>query len=100
MDLSAAFGELARSFLGADLPLGFDELLDRMPIGLQRAISAAAQTAVDRALPVTFAWAPGYDWELSVWDVADTDQSRGGMTMLIRSRYPADPHPLGGSLAG
>lgn len=101
VDLRRPFGEMARSFLGEDLPPGFDEYVDQMPVGLQRAISAAVQTAVDRRLPVTFAWAPGYDWELSLWDVADTSQTRGGMTVLIRSRYPTDPHPLdGGPLSG
>jgi hypothetical protein len=96
VDLGQPFGELARLLIGDDLPPGFDEFIEQMPIGLQRAIAAAAQTAVDRLLPVTFAWAPGYDWELSVWDVADTSQTHGGMTMLIRSRFPDDPRSSGG----
>jgi hypothetical protein len=52
------------------------------------------RSAVARSMPITFAWAPGYDYELSVWDVADTADTAGGITVLLRSRYPADPHPL------
>jgi hypothetical protein len=39
-------------------------------------------------------WAPGYDYELSVWQAPDTRTSRGGITVLIKSRYPDDKHPL------
>lgn len=95
LDLDQSFGDLVASVVGRDLPQGFAAFIDTMPIGLQRAIIATAQSAVERQLPVTFAWAPGYDWELSMWDVADTTQTHGGVTMLIRSRYPDDPHPMG-----
>lgn len=46
--------------------------------------------------PVTFAWAPGYDFEVTVWQAADTKTTRGGITVLLKSRYPDDPHPLRG----
>ena len=48
----------------------------------------------DPPIPVTFAWAPGYDFELTVWHVPDAPTTRGGITVLIKSRYPGDPHPL------
>ena len=44
--------------------------------------------------PITFAWAPGYDFEVSIWQAPDTRTSRGGITILIKSRYPDDNHPL------
>lgn len=94
------FQELTRQLLGDDLPRGFDEFAGSMPVGMQRAISAAVSSAVERGLPVTFAWAPGYDWELGLWDVADTEETHGGMTVMIRSRYPDDPHPLGSRTTG
>jgi len=34
--------------------------------------------------PITFAWAPGYDFQLHVWDYGC------GMTVLVQGRYPAD----------
>jgi len=44
--------------------------------------------------PLTFAWAPGYDYELAIWHAPDTRETRGGITVLIKSRYPIDKHPL------
>lgn len=97
---TASFAELTRSLLDEDLPEGFDTFIDSMPVGLQRAIRAAVGSAVERGLPVTFAWAPAYDWEVSIWDVADTTQTHGGMTVVVRSRYPDDTHPLDTGPAG
>lgn len=100
LDFDAPFHELTRQLLGDRLPRGFDEFAGSMPLGMQRAIASAVASAVERGLPVTFAWAPAYDWELSLWDVADTEQTHGGMTVVIRSRYPGDVHPLVGSATG
>ncbi len=44
--------------------------------------------------PVTFAWAPAYDFELTLWQAPDTAETRGGITVLVKSRYPDDAHPL------
>jgi hypothetical protein len=46
--------------------------------------------------PVTFAWAPGYDFEVTLWQAADTSMTRGGITVLLKSRYPDDRHPQQG----
>ena len=62
--------------------------LASFPPGLLAALQAALLSAVQRKLPVTFAWAPGYAHEISFWDVADTTQSRGGMTVFVRSPLP------------
>ena len=86
--------------------LGLDDLdlasyLDELPIGIHEAIRAVIHSALTRKerQPMTFAWAPGYDYELSVWDVSATRETRGGITVLLRSRYPGDPHPLSSSSA-
>ena len=97
LDVSAPCGELARAMLGDRLPAQFDAFAESMPKGLQAAVTGAVRSAVERGMPVTFAWAPGYDWEVSIWDVADTAETHGGTTILIRSRYPDDDHPLRGS---
>lgn len=65
------------------------EYLAAFPPGLKEALRAALYSAVQRKLSVTFAWAPGYAHEISFWDVADTRQTRGGMTVFIRSPLPA-----------
>jgi len=46
------------------------------------------------ATQITFAWAPGYDFELTMWQAPDTSATKGGITVLVKSRYPADKHPL------
>ena len=43
--------------------------------------------------PVTFSWTPGYDFELTIWDAPDTGRTRGGITVLLKSRYPGDTRP-------
>lgn len=58
-----------------------------------RSLMHYALTA-DPPIPVTFAWAPGYDFELTVWHAPDAPTTRGGVTILVKSRYPGDRHPL------
>ncbi|HUO88289.1 MAG TPA: hypothetical protein VMU08_03870 [Rhizomicrobium sp.] len=60
---------------------------------IPESVSESVRASIYRALtskpakPVTFAWAPGYDFELNVWDYGC------GMTVLLRGRYPADRVP-------
>jgi hypothetical protein len=70
--------------------------LDSMPEGIQEAIRAVIRSNLqrDNPLPITFAWQPGYDWELTINDVSNTEKTHGGITMIVRSRYPDDPHPM------
>jgi hypothetical protein len=70
--------------------------LQQIPGSLQEAIRSIIRHALSTTPPtqITFAWAPGYDYELSVWQAPDTRTSRGGITVLIKSRYPDDRHPL------
>lgn len=43
---------------------------------------------------ITFAWAPSYDHEVTVWQAPDTDVTKGGITVVVKGRYPVDTHPL------
>ena len=72
------------------------EYLNRIPRSMQEAIRSTIYHALSTSPPtqITFAWAAGYDYELTIWDAPDTRQTRGGITILIKSRYPDDPHPL------
>jgi hypothetical protein len=45
---------------------------------------------------MTFAWAPAYDTELTVWESPPTEISGGWITVLIKGRYPSDEHPVTG----
>lgn len=100
------FSQLARLY--GVVPEGFEQQWFDYLDGIPPAISEAARAVLYSALtadrgagsgahrhrvPVTFAWAPGYDFELTVWDAPGSEMSPGGITMLLRSRYPADRFP-------
>lgn len=91
---------------GVDLPTAARELgiaateaevafLSTWPAGLQEALRATLYSALTTAprLPVTLAWAPGYDYEMNLFQAAGTAQSIGGTTVTLRSRYPGDAAP-------
>jgi hypothetical protein len=83
-----------------DVGVGLDDATQRYVDGWPSALQAAVRSAIfdnlsrDGRVPITFAWAPGYDYELSIWDVRDSAETAGGITVLFKSRYPSDPHPL------
>ena len=60
-----------------------------MPPVIQETLRGAIHQALSASPPrlVTFAWAPAYDFEITLWDAPC------GITVLIRSRYPADAEP-------
>jgi len=72
------------------------EYLHRIPASIQETVRTVIYHALSTTPPtqITFAWAPGYDYELTIWQAPDTRTSRGGITMLIKSRYPDAKHPL------
>jgi hypothetical protein len=72
------------------------DFIESMPEAIHEAIRAVIRANLkrDNPVPITFAWQPGYDWELTVNDVTNTAQTAGGITVILRSRYPSDPHPL------
>lgn len=65
------------------------------PASIQAAILAIAEENLGRTEPkqMMLTWAPGYDWELNVWESSSSTVSEGGITVQVRSRYPGDPHP-------
>jgi hypothetical protein len=85
-----------RSVSGLDLAEEIFDYLDRWPTALQRAAQAVIWENLTRGavVPMTFAWTPGYDYSVTFFDVRDTDETAGGITVLFTSRYPMDAHPL------
>jgi len=71
-----------------------EQVLGSLPAGQQEALRATLLSAVQRGLPVQFAWAAGYDYEMTFWEAAGSSESLGGTTVLLRTRYPSDAHPL------
>jgi hypothetical protein len=70
--------------------------LTGIPMSMQEALRATIYHALSTKPPtqITFAWSPGYDHELTIWHAPDTRATRGGITVLLKSRYPDDKHPL------
>lgn len=83
------------TYLSQGLTRAEVDYLRSWPESLKMAIRAALYSAVRRRprVPVTMAWAPGYDFELTVWEAPGTRESVGEVTILLRSRYPGDSHP-------
>jgi hypothetical protein len=81
---------------GANLDDATRRYIDSWPSGIQAAVRATIHDNLTRdgRVPITFAWAPGYDFEVTVWDVRDSTETVGGITILFKSRYPSDTHPL------
>lgn len=85
--------------LGLVTHSGQKRFIDSAPASIQAAILAIAEDNLARDQPkqMMFTWAPGYDWELRVWESTSSTVSEGGITVQVRSRYPGDPHPGIGS---
>jgi hypothetical protein len=81
---------------GTVLHRAMRSFFNRMPDTFHESLNAIIRTALSTSPPteVTFAWAPGYDYELTLWQAPDTQLTRGGVTVLLKSRYPDDRHPL------
>ena len=82
---------------GAD-PSRIAQLLRGEPPTIIEAQRAVVRRNLEREEPfgMTFAWAPAYDWELTVWESPPTDISPGWITVLIKGRYPTDQQPVTG----
>lgn len=84
---------------GVELPDAVLDFVGGWPSALQRCVQAVIWENLTReaTVPITFAWTPGYDYSVTVYDVLDTADTAGGITVLLTSRYPRDPHPLSSS---
>jgi hypothetical protein len=93
------YGFLMESHPG--LVSAWQAYLKEMPLGIRTGLRAIIHHALSTEPPtaVTFAWAPGYDYEMTVWQAPDTKATKGGITVLIKSRYPDDDHPIAGPSA-
>lgn len=97
-DSPPRLSEALRTVPNAGISGAVAEFIDSWPSGIQAAIQAVIHHNLTREtrVPVTVAWSPGYDFSVQIFDVTDTATSRGGITILLTSRYPADTHPLSG----
>ena len=70
--------------------------LHQMPGSIQETVRSVIYHSLSTSPPtqIIFAWAPGYDYELTLWQAPDTKMTKGGITVLLKSRYPDDKHPI------
>ncbi len=80
---------------GIETPAGAEAFFDSVPPAIGASLRAAARAAIQQGKPVTFSWAPAYDFEIHVWESQSIAGSPGGVTIQLRSRYPGDAHPSG-----
>jgi hypothetical protein len=95
----AAGKPLDLSFLeedGTPLHRAWKSYIAKLPMSVSEALRAVIHYALSTKppTPINFSWAPGYDYELNMWQAPDTKLTRGGITVLLKSRYPDDKHPL------
>ncbi len=69
--------------------------LELWPRSVAEAFKAALHSALTRKTggPITVSWIASYDYGLEVYESQSFDDSPGGLTIIVRSRYPFDRHP-------
>lgn len=72
---------------------GWKEYLQSIPSGLQEALRSVIAFAIDRDLALAFSWEPAYDFEVAIWHTPDGNETKGGVKIRLRSRYPQDKLP-------
>jgi hypothetical protein len=73
----------------------FEVYITRLPGAIQETIRSSVYLALS-STPVTlvsFGWAPGYDYEINLWHIVEPKTQHSGISILLKSRYPDDPHP-------
>jgi hypothetical protein len=73
--------------------------LDGLPVGLQESMRSTIHFALisEPPKPVAVRWEADYDYRLEHHETFDTyssPRSTGVITLVLRGRYPDDPHPL------
>jgi len=68
------------------------DFIERVPGGFLEVFRSIVYYALSTNPPtqVTFAWAPAFDFEITMWQVHDTAKTRGGITVLVKSAYTKD----------
>jgi hypothetical protein len=68
-------------------------IIDQLPLTIQAALRAMIHANLERCergktYGITLAWAPGADYELTIWESPPSRGSKGGITALIKTPVP------------
>ncbi len=71
------------------------EFISSIPEGIAESIRAVIRSNLTRDVPLSISliWAPAYDFGVEIWEAPGTKVSPGGISILLRTRYPLDGHP-------
>src|SRR5438445_6266038 len=66
---------------GTPLHRAWNSYIEKLPMSFRDALRSVIRHALSTQPPtqITFAWAPGYDYELTMWQAPDTKLTRGGI---------------------
>jgi hypothetical protein len=70
------------------------QVIDALPPSIHDCLREIVRSGIERNQGITFAWRPAYDYKLEVTESFDTRTTYGGITVVLETRYPGDPHPL------
>lgn len=68
-------------------------LISAMPYSIRHGLREVLRGAVERGVGVSLVWRAGYDYKLEISEALDSATTHGGISVVIESRYPDDPHP-------
>jgi len=74
---------------------GEADFVSQIPPSMQESFIAILRSNLQRDArkQMLVSWAPGYDWEMTIWETTSTEATAGGITIQLKSRYPSDAHP-------
>ncbi|HEY2885432.1 MAG TPA: hypothetical protein VGJ08_09490 [Rhizomicrobium sp.] len=74
---------------GAAFYKSLQAFVEKMPGSMRESVRSVIYHALTSkpAKPIVFSWAPAYDHELTIWETTC------GISVLYKSRYPADGAP-------
>jgi len=81
---------------GAPVNQMFRRFVQLLPGGFQESMRSIIYYCLrsDPPVLINFAWAPAYDFELTIWEAVEPKPLVSGITMLLKTRYPDDAHPM------
>ena len=68
-------------------------MISRFPSAIKEAVRATIHSSLTdpvERVPVQFVWMPAYDFEVTITSVPGIPDSRGGISVLVKSRYATD----------
>jgi hypothetical protein len=64
--------------------------LEMLPGSMRESLRSIIHYALtqDPQVLLNFAWAPSYDFEMTIWEMVEPAPAQSGVTILLKGRYP------------